>query len=122
MGVVALTVQRVTVAGQGSSRLSTSSRSGFSRPVREIVVPWKVISPGGAGWMDRRLGGAETDGRTRSKVMNATSRGSDTSRIRRTAFCSGATRTRRIGALNSRHRSSLSLTYSSTPTSTVSMN
>ena len=39
-------------------------RRGFSNPVRVMVLPRNVISAGGAGWIERKFGGAATVVRT----------------------------------------------------------
>ena len=86
-----------------------------------MVSPRKSIWPGGAGCTERSAAGAETVGRTRSKVMKATSRGMVTMSAVRRTFWRGSTMTRWMGALNCFQRSSESLTQISTPTTTVPM-
>jgi hypothetical protein len=65
--------------------------------------------------------GAATLGRTCRKVSTPSSSGSVTSSAVRSTRFSGCVSTALIGPLNSRQRSSLALTYNSTPTSAVIM-
>src|SRR2546425_85920 len=44
--------------------MSPVFRSGLSSPTSVIVFPRNVICDGGAGWMERRFGGAATPART----------------------------------------------------------
>jgi len=74
-GEVALPVQMVPVARHAilivdappaarCAAMSPVRRSGLSRPTSVIVLPRNVICDGGAGWIERRFGGAATLART----------------------------------------------------------
>src|SRR5258705_12617262 len=94
-------------------------RSGFSRPTRLIVLPRNVICDGGAGWIERRFGGAATPALTWLYVKQPTIRVTAASKAVRTTLSRGWISTSCSGSLNFDERSSSSLTQIRIPTSTV---
>ena len=101
--------------------MSPVRRSGLSRPTSVIVLPRKVICDGGAGWIERRFGGAATLARTWLYVKQPTINVTAPSTTLRTTLSPGCTSTSCSGCLNSVQRASSSLTQISTPTRTVAM-